>query len=87
MEGKSMERVFMDVAQILNIAGLFCEFVVLLVTSRRVFLTKEKAKEKAIEDIGQPLGRQILSERDLQVWVFALLFFGLVLQITGILLS
>ena len=82
-----MERVFMNVAQILNITGLFCEFLVLLVTARRVFLTKEEAKEKAIEEIGQTLSKRILTERDLQAWVFALLILGLVLQIAGILLS
>jgi len=77
----------MNVAQILTIAGLFCEFLVLLVTARRVFLTKGEAKEKAIEEMGQPLSKRILSERDLQAWIFALLMFGLVLQIAGILLS
>lgn len=77
----------MDVAQILNITGLFCEFIVLLLTAHRVFLTKGKAKEKAIEESGQTLSKQIISERDLQAWVFALLVLGLVLQMAGILLS
>lgn len=58
----------MNVAQILNITGLFCEFLVLLVTAWRVFLTKGKVKEKAIEEMGQPLSRQIISERNLQAW-------------------
>jgi len=73
--------------QILNIAGLICEFLAVFITAQRVFWKKEKAKEEEIKRMGKTLGERIQSAKDLQSWVLALLLAALVFQIMAVLIG
>lgn len=78
----------MDVSvQILNIAGLICEFLAVFITAQRVFWKKEKAKEEEIKRMGKTLNERIQSAKDLQSWVLALLLAALVFQIIAVLIG
>ncbi len=74
-------------AQILNIAGVSFDFLVVLIITRRVFLRKEKAKDEMTKEIGQSFLDRFLSEKSQQEWVLPLLCAGFVCQIIGILLD
>jgi hypothetical protein len=76
-----------SLAQILNIAGLICEFLVVLAIARRVFWRRERVTEDETNESAQSVAERIFSERNLQAWVLALMPAAMVFQIAGILLS